>query len=544
MGTPLRLAAMALACVLDGSVAAAAAPRHAQEAADLLIVGGTVYSGAESDQPFVGDVAIRGDRIIHVGAQRRFKGVRTIDARGMIVAPGFVDAHAHPDTYIRSRSATQRLNAPWLMQGVSTIIIGVDGTGTPDIMADTGALIASKIGTNIVPFVGFGALRSRVLGGNARAPTGSELDSMKALVVQAMCEGATGFSTGLFYAPQSFAQTSEVIALAKEASRLGGIYDTHLRDESNYSIGLLAAVEEAIRIGQEADMPVHLAHLKALGVDVQGLAPQLIALIEEARGRGIEVTADQYPWLASGTSLVAALIPGWAMDGGREALLGRLDDAETSARIRAGMRDNLRRRGGAASLLLTSPGGPLTGKTLDQVARDWDVDPIEAALRIVRGSPAGGVAVQGTGVASFNMSEADVEAIMKQPWVVTGSDGSDGHPRQFATFPEKYATYVRRKRVLDLAGFIRRSTGLTADIYRLDRRGYLREGYYADVLVFDPDNYAPRASYANPDVPSAGVRALIVNGAVAVADDRLTGAAAGRALLRTPSAATGICAHR
>ncbi len=532
---PRWVVVAAAASLFAGCVTGAQAESDPTDSVDLVITGGTIYSGAEGELPIVGDVAIRGDRIVHVGTRRAFKAARVIDARGMIVAPGFIDAHAHPDTYIRSPDAVQRLNAPWLMQGVSTVVIGVDGAGTPDIKADTGALIAARIGTNIVPFVGFGAVRSRVLGKDSRAPTAEELDRMKGLVVQAMCEGAAGLSTGLFYAPQSFAETGEVIALAREAGRLGGIYDTHQRDESSYSIGLLASVMEALRIGREASIPVHFAHLKALGVDVQGLAPQVIALIAKARRQGIDVTADQYPWLASGTSLEAALIPHWAVDGGRDALLHRLDNPALLTRIRTEMRDNLRRRGGPAALLLTSPGGPLTGKTLEQVAHDWgDVEPIDAALRIVRTRFAEGDAAQGTGVASFNMSEDDVEAIMQQPWVVTGSDGSDGHPRQFATFPTKYAVYVRQEHVIDLASFIRRSTGLTADIYRLEKRGYLRKGHFADVLVFDPATYGPRADYAHPDVLSSGVRLLLVNGATAVDAEQLTGAAAGRALLRAP----------
>lgn len=512
---------------------AAAPSAHARKAADVLITGGTIYTSADGAKPFVGDVAVRGDRIVYVGPRRNFPGARVIDARGMIVSPGFIDAHAHPDTYIRSSDPAARLNAPWLMQGVTTVVIGVDGAGTPDVKADTDALVASKIGTNIVPFVGFGAIRSRVLGKSARAPTHEEMERMKALVAGAMREGATGLSTGLFYAPQSFAKTEEVIALAKETARFGGMYDTHQRDESNYSIGLLGSVEEVLRIGREAHIPVHFAHLKALGVDVHGKARDVIALIDKARAAGIDVTADQYPWLASGTGLEAALIPRWAVDGGREALLVRLDDPAALERIKREMRENLRRRGGPASLLLNSPDGPLTGKTLEEVAKAWSVDPVDAALRLVRERSMPGA--QGTGVASFNMSEDDVEAIMKQPWVVTGSDGSDGHPRQYATFPEVYANYVRKRHVIDLARFIRRSSGQAADIYKLDHRGYLRVGDYADVLVFDPQSYAPRADYAHPAVLSAGVRTLLVNGAVTVDDGKLTGAAAGRALLRKPA---------
>lgn len=519
--------AAALLCVSGASA-------KADEAVDVIIRGGTIYDGGEG-KPFVGDVAIRGDRIVYVGKSGRHKAGKIIDAKGMIVAPGFIDPHTHADSFIRSPDKAVRVNAAWLNQGATTVMIGVDGSGTPDVAEDAGKLAASGIGTNIVPFVGFSPVRQRVLGQDARAPTPAELDAMKALVAKGMCEGAVGLSTGLFYAPQSFSTTSEVVAVAREAAIRGGVYDTHQRDESSYSIGLLGSVQEAIEIGRQAGMPVHFAHLKALGVDVHGQAGAVIAAIDAARKAGVDVTADQYPWLASGSSLDASLLPRWAVDGGGPALLKRLDDPATLARIRGEMQENLRRRGGASALLLIAEGFPWTGKTLEQVAADWKLDSRDAALRIIRQSveakdqgPRGG----GTAVASFNMAQADVDLLMKQPWMVTSSDGSDGHPRMFATFPEKYVRYVRERKVIHLRAFIRQSTGRTADIYKLDRRGYLRPGYFADVFVFDPDQYAPRADYVRPRELSVGVRKLFVNGALAVDDSRTTGVAAGRALLR------------
>lgn len=522
--------ALALAAGVGGC-AGSASPLAGQraEAVDTLIAGGTIYDGSGAS-PVQGDVAIRGDRIVHVGPPRPFAAARRIDAAGLIVAPGFIDPHTHADVFLRSADPAQRVNAAWLAQGASTVMVGVDGGGTPDVGEDARALTAAGIGTNVVPFAGFGAIRSRVLGDSARTPDASQLAAMQALAAQAMCEGATGFSTGLFYAPQSYATTEEVIAVAREAARRGGLYDTHQRDESSYSIGLIASTREAIRIGEEAGMPVHIAHIKALGVDVHGMAPQVIALIEAARARGVEVTADQYPWLASGSSLAASLLPRWAVDGGDTALLARLDDPATAARIRAEMAENLRRRGGASSLLLTAQGREWTGRTLAQMAQGWGVEPVEAALRIIRtGAEAGG---GGTEVASFNMAEEDVEAFMRQAWVVTSSDGSRGHPRMFATYPEKYRGYVVERGTIDLAGFIRQSTGAVADIYALPQRGYLRPGHFADVVVFDPARFAPRASYVEPRELSSGVTALFVNGTLALADGRPTGEAAGRVLLR------------
>jgi N-acyl-D-amino-acid deacylase len=269
-------------------------------------------------------------------------------------------------------------------------------------------------------------------------------------------------------------------------------------------------------------------------VTVQGQAPALIALIEAARRAGQDVTADQYPWLASGSAVDAALVPGWALDGGYRAMIARFDDPAAMARIRPEMQANLRRRGGAASLLLTSAGQPWTGRTLAQVAAAWRIDPIDAALRILRVPDATRSDPAGAAVASFNMVDRDVDLIMRQPWVVTSSDGSDGHPRQFATFPRKYRLYVQQRRVISLGDLVRRSTGATADIYRLDRRGYLRGGYLADVAVIDPAVYAPRADYLRPRVPSAGVTAVLVNGRVALLNGTVTGTLAGRVLLRAP----------
>jgi N-acyl-D-amino-acid deacylase len=476
-------------------------------------------------------VVIVGDKIVYVGPDgaKRFNAKNIIEAQGKIVAPAFIDVHTHPDTYIRSADAKQRLNAPWLFQGVATVFIGVDGYGTPEVARDRAQFEKQGVGTNLVPYVGFGAVRKQVLHENGRAPSQNELDQMRKLVAKAMCEGAIGFSTGLFYAPQSFAKTDEVIALAKEAAIRGGIYDTHQRDESSYSIGLMGSVAEVIQIGREAGIPVHFAHIKALGVDVQGQAPQVIAAIDAARRAGQNVSADQYPWDASGSNLESSLLPRWALDGGRAALLKRLENAVQGPKIKAEMAENLRRRGGAASLLMTGANTPWTGKRLSQVAKSWNVEPIEAAIKIIRSG-------KDADVASFNMREDDIALFMHQPWVVTSSDGSDGHPRQYATFPMKFMKYVRQEKVIDLNEFIRSSTGRSADMFKLDQRGYLKEGYFADVVVFDPVRYAPKADYLHPRKLSEGVQELWVNGVATIHEGKLTGSAAGRVLLRKPPA--------
>lgn len=511
---PLLLAGVA------GLVLGAAGP---PPLADLLLKGGTIYDG--SDRPaFVGDVAIMGDRISFVGAGGPMRARRVIDARGLIVAPGFIDPHTHADTN-QSDPVRRRLDN-WLAQGVTTIVTGNDGNGSPDIAGQTSALAARPIGPNLASYVGFGAVRTAVLGEADVAPDAMQLAQMQALVAKGMCEGALGLSAGLFYAPQKFANTEEVIAVARQAGNRGGLYDTHQRDESSYGIGLLASVDEVLRIGREAGMPVHFSHLKALGADVHGQAPAVIARIAAARATGQVVTADQYPYPASGTSLSAALLPGWAQAGGITAIRARIADPVQHSRLRADIADNLRRRGGAAAFLLTATDRPWSGKRLDAVAAGWQLDAIDAALRIINDDPDGGAA------ASFNKAEADIETFMRQPWVVTGSDGSAGHPRIAGTFPHQYRHYVVKNQTLSLASFIRQSSARTADLLKLDRRGYLRAGWFADVVVFDPARFAPRSDYAQPNLLAVGVNTLLINGVLAIDGGRRNTALPGRVLRR------------
>ena len=510
--------------------------------ADVLITGGTVYDGSPN-KSFTGDVAITGDRIVYVGPKASMTAKRTIDAKGMIVSPGLIDAHTHADRFVDAADKAGRANPAWTMQGVSTVFIGVDGNGTPDLKAKFAKYSTGGIGTNVVSYVGFGNVRKQVIGDAARTPTPDELAKEKALVVKGMCEGAIGLSGGLFYAPQNFAKTDEVIALAREAGLRGGIYDTHQRDESTYSIGLLASTKEVLQIGRDGGIPVHFSHIKALGHDVWGKSGEVIKLIEQARASGQNVTANNYPWLASNTGLDAALVPRWASDGGAQAMLKRFDDPALMPKIKAEMAQNLDRRGGAQSILLSAaisdvekvapaPPRSFTGKYLNVIAQDWKMDPVNAAIRILRET--GGHA----SIISFNINEADLENFMHQPWVVTSSDGSAGHPREYATFQTKFAEYVKKKHVIDTGFFIRNSSGLTADIFKLDRRGYLKNGYFADVLVFDPAHYVPKADYLHPAVLSEGVQELFVNGVAAVDNGKPTGATAGRPLPHTPTAGT------
>uniref|UniRef100_UPI000A4C3AF5 N-acyl-D-amino-acid deacylase family protein n=1 Tax=Sphingopyxis sp. RIFCSPHIGHO2_12_FULL_65_19 TaxID=1802172 RepID=UPI000A4C3AF5 len=508
---------------------------------DLVLRGGTIYTGDAA--PFRGDVSIRGDRIVYVGPKAPGAGARTIDATGLIVAPGFIDPHAHVNDALASGDPASRLVLPFLTQGVTTAFIGVDGSGDPDVARTFGVTNANvpgavvgleqssrDFGINFATYVGLGAVRAKVVGAADRAPTPAESAQMTALVDKAMCDGALGLSTGLFYAPQSFAKRDEVVTLAKAAAARGGIYDSHIRDESSYTIGLKGAVEEALAVGRDAGIPVHIAHIKALGVDVHGQAAAVIAQIEAAQKAGQIVHADQYPWSASGTGLSAALLPRWAQDGGRASMLKRFDDSAVMARMRPEIVENLRRRGGPASLLITSGPAGFEGQTLDQIAKDRAIDPVDAAILVLKQREAG--------VASFNQDEADIAAFMKRPWVVTSSDASQGHPRYYASFARKYATYVKDKAVIDLGTFIRQSTATPARMFGLAGRGELKVGAFADVIAFDPATFAPRADYARPTLFSTGMRFVTVNGALAIDNGAPTGLAGGRPLPRK-AAGTG-----
>jgi N-acyl-D-aspartate/D-glutamate deacylase len=333
---------------------------------------------------------------------------------------------------------------------------------------------------------------------------------MKAFVGRAMDEGAFGLSTGLYYAPGSYAKTEEVIELAKVAAAKGGVYDTHMRDESSYSIGLLGSIKETIRIGREAKIPVHISHIKALGPEVWGQSGEAIELIKKARAEGIDASACQYPYDASGTTLEASLVPRWA-------------DPQVRPRLLAEMAENLKRRGGAGSLLITDTRDPqVTGKRLAEVASAQHKSPVEVALDLIR--------ARDLSVASFNMNEKDIERFMRQKFMMTCSDGSTGHPRKYGTFPRKLREYVYQRRLISLAFAVRNSSALTAEIFRIPERGRIEPGYFADIIIFDEKTVADRATYEQPELFSVGMRFVIVNGKLAVENGAYTGVLAGRAL--------------
>ncbi len=496
----------------------------AQQRVDILIRGGTVVDGSGAPRRRV-DVGVTGDRIAFVGdaAASRVTAARTIDATGLIVAPGFIDSHTH--TQADLSSPERHANLAYLMQGVTTVITNNDGGGSIAIGRTLDGWRKGGIGTNAAVYIGQGSVRGAVLGMSASAPTTAQIDSMRAIVARGMDQGAIGMSTGLYYAPGSYASTEEVIDLAKVAAAKGGLYDSHLRDESSYTIGLVGAVNEAIRIGREAHLPIHISHIKALGTDVWGQSDSVIGIIRKARASGVDVTADQYPYTASGTSLGASLLPRWAEAGGRDSLRARAKDPAIRARLVAEMEANLKRRNGAHSLLISSTRDTsLLGKRLDEIARRRNTTPVEAALAIITTAD--------PGVASFNMNETDIENFMKQDFVVTGSDGSDGHPRKYGTFPKLFHEYVEARHVLTLERAVQRSSAETADILGLKDRGRIAPGAFADVVVFDESTFADRSTYEQPTLLAVGVRYLLVNGTPAIDEGRFANVFAGRVLTR------------
>ena len=490
---------------------------------DFLILHGTLVDGS-GKKPRKADVGIRGDRIVFVGDSRKshMEAARTIDATGLIVAPGFIDPHTH--TLADLTDDKRKANEAFLLQGVTTVITGNDGGSVLNVGELLTKWEQQGIGTNAALLAGFGTIRGKVLGAGDAQPTAVQLEEMKQYVARAMDEGAFGLSTGLYYAPQSYSKTEEVIELAKVAAARGGVYDTHMRDEGSYSIGLLGAINETIRIGREATIPVHISHIKALGPEVWGQSKPAIDLMKKARAEGINISACQYPYDASGSSLTASLVPRWAEVGGRSELLQRIDDAQINQRLLADMRENLKRRGGADSLLITdSRDRKLIGKRLSDIAKDMNKTPVEAALDIIKN-------VGGASVASFNMNEKDIRRFMKEKLVMTCSDGSTGHPRKFGTYPRKLHEYVFAHKIIPLPFAVRNSSALVAETFRIPERGLVRESYFADVIVFDPKTIADRSTYEQPELLAVGMNFVIVNGKIAVENSTFTGVLAGRAL--------------
>ena len=546
-----------VACML-GTFATGGAGGAEPALYDVLISGGTIYDGSGAP-PYTGDVALQKDRIAYVGPHAPHGARERLDARGKAVAPGFINMLAHPEV---SLIADGRALSD-LRQGVTLEVIGEDSMGP--LNAEMKRLDLQRqgdikyavdwttlgdylqklerrgISPNLASYVGAGTVRVNVLGERDVTPTADQLRQMQALVHQAMEEGAMGVTTALIYAPNTYAKTPELVALASEAARCGGIYSAHMRSEGNH---LIEAVQETIDISRASGAPAEIYHLKVAGKSNWGKTSELIRTIEAARTSGTRITADMYVYTAGATGFDAAMPP-WVQDGGLEAWIARLKDAKTRARVIREMRDpappweNLFAAAGPKGMLLLefkNPAlKPLTGKTLAEVAQLRGVSPEDAAIDLVieDGSR--------VGVAYFLMSEENVAREVALPWVSFDSDAdapapegvflkSSRHPRTYGNFVRVLAKYVREDHVLTLQEAIRRLTAFPAATLSLSDRGLLKAGNYADIVVFDPKTVQDHATYERPQQLATGVENVWVNGVRALRSQEATGAASGRAV--------------
>lgn len=551
---------IALALVLAATLLTP--PLEAQvEAYDIIIMNGRIVDGTGNPW-FYGDVAIRGDRIVKVGHIGPTRGVRRIDASGMIVAPGFIDmlGQSELNLLIDPRAESK------VFQGITTEITGEGSSPAPlndyilkesepffkhfNITADWrtlgeyfSRLERSHSAINLATYVGATQVRQYVLHDENRAPTNPELDEMRKLVAQAMEDGAVGISTSLVYAPAFYAKTEELIELAKVASRYGGVYATHMRNESN---SIMPALDEAIRIGTEANIPVEIFHLKMAGKPNWGKMRDVIARIEAARARGLDITADQYPYVAGATSLGAA-VPPWSHEGGTAKFIERLKDPATREKLKQEMRAPSKNwenfylgAGGGEGILiagvLNRELAKYEGKRINEVARMMGKpDEIDALFDLLIADNAQ------TSMIVFLMSEDDVKLALRQPWVSVGVDHGavaltgplaegNAHPRGYGSFPRILGRYVRDEHVLTLEEAIRKMTSLAANRVHLVDRGLLKPGFFADVVVFDPLQVRDVATFEDPNRLSAGMRDVIVNGALVIFAGKQTNALPGRPL--------------
>jgi N-acyl-D-aspartate/D-glutamate deacylase len=492
---------------------------------DILLKGGTIHDGS-GGEPAVGDVAIRDGRIVAVGTFEVAVADQVIPCEGLVIAPGFIDLHNHSDSLIVLDGT--RANMNYVLQGCTTIVTGNCGSGPINVKEYYERINSAGAGTNVVHLLPQGNLRREVVGTARRSATRDEIVRMRELAEKAMQDGAWGMSTGLIYVPSSYASTDELVAIARMVSEKGGIYASHIRGEGS---GLLDSINEAIEIGRRARLPVHVSHFKSSGRDNWGLVRVAVDLINKARENGQVVTADQYPYRASSTSLDATLLPSRMRAGGRAAMVKRLDDSKTGPEMIKAIRIALEKRddGAAVRIARYNPRKDWVGKSMAQIAEEEKKSPLEIALQIIRGG--------GAAIVNFSMDEDDVRFVMRVPWVATASDGraylpgpDKPHPRSYGTFPRKLGYYAIKQGNLPLAQAVRSASGLPADILGMKDRGYIRVDQVADVTVFDPLELIDVASFDDPHQYSLGVRYVLVNGRLAVYRGTATGALAGRAL--------------
>ena len=508
----------------------------AQSRADLIIRGATLHDGS-GEPGRKGDLALRGERIVALGRLEGWRAPRVIEATGRILCPGFIDLHTHCDKVDRERF---KANLNYLFQGVTTVVTGNCGGGRTDVAAYFAKLEKQGVGTNVIHLLPQGSLRRKAMKGSFdRPPRSGEMAKFEELVESGMKAGAWGMSTGLEYAPGAYSTTDELVRIVRIVARHGGLYASHMRSEGR---GLLGAVEEAIEIGRRAGCPVHISHFKASRPPNFGKSGAACTLIEWARAKGQRVTCDQYPYLASSTSLAAFTIPIWARVGGNKALFARLEEPETARRIKEEIATGLRERGGPEKLLISSnrTNPEWNGMTLGAVARALGMDPVATILHLQRRSAPRAI--------SFSMSREDLLHIMKKDYVATCSDGgcslpsrvdekgrrvpnpSRPHPRSYGAFPRKIGHWALAEKAIGLGRAIRSATGLPAAILGLKERGRLQVGMIADLLVFDPEEFRDRATFTDPHRYATGVVWLFVNGRAAIAEGKATGVLAGRPL--------------
>jgi len=497
---------------------------------DVVIQGGRIVDGTGAPW-FLADLGIRGDTIARIGRLSGASATLRIDARGMTVAPGFLDIHTHARRGIFDVPTA----ANYILQGVTTLMEGQDGSSPLPLRRFLDKLAATPISVNFAMLTGQGSIREAVIGLEDRQATQAEIEKMKALARQAMLDGAFGLSTGLFYVPGNYTPTEEVVQLAKVVGKLGGVHISHMREEAS---GVLDSVRETIRIGEEGGLPTQVTHHKIIGVSNWGRSRETLRLVEEARARGVDVTIDQYPYTASASGLTA-LFPQWAQAGGYAALLRRLADPPQRAKIKAEIVNRIQNdRGGGdpknVVMASCSFDESLAGKDLAQLTQQRGRPPTsenaaETAMEMIRKG--------GCQVIFHAISEEDVERILASRFTMIASDGEipifgrgAPHPRSYGTFVRVLGRYVRERKVIPLEEAVRKMTSLPAARLRLPDRGLLRPGMKADVTVFDAARVADKATFQNPHQYAEGVRDVLVNGKPVVLDGKLTEERPGRVL--------------
>jgi N-acyl-D-amino-acid deacylase len=514
-----------LACAVASVTSAQAQPY------DLVLRNGRIVDGTGNPW-YRGDVAIRGDEIVRIANTIAEPARRVIDVDGQVIAPGFIDIHTHARRGIFERPLAEN----YVRQGVTTLIEGPDGSSPVPLAPFLARLDSLPTSVNIGAFIGQGSVRSEVIGSADRAATADELRRMRDLVEQGMRDGAFGLSTGLFYVPGTFTRTEEVVELAKRAGRHGGIHISHMRDEA---AGVVQSVAETIRIGEEGGLPTQVTHHKVVGPGYWGASVETLRLIDEARARGVDATIDQYPYTASSTSVQAALLPAWALEGGASQMRARLGDPAMRARIRAETAEIIRlERGGGdpvnVVLARCDWDAALAGRNLAEVTRSRGMEPTfsnaaETALWIVEQGGCQGV--------FHAINEDDLERILRHPATMIASDGEipafgsgQPHPRSYGTFTRVLGRYVRERGTLTVEEAVRKMSSYPAQRLGLVDRGVLRPGMKADIAVFDAERVRDVATFEQPHQYSEGVTLVIVNGLPVLEDGAMTEARPGRVL--------------